>query len=220
LTMRIVPGGSAFLNRAHAKGTSAMQHALIVAHPNPRSFVASLAVAYAEAAEALGHKTIMRDLYGMAFDPCLKADEIPSAAGFAPRPDVVSERVILADTDVFALFYPFWLNSPPGMLKGYLDRVFGFGFAYGKGNAGNEPLLTGRKLISFTASGAPSEWVRKTGAWEAVRTLFDEHVAAVCGLTVVDHVHFGSVVPGIRGDVVARHQGAVRDAVARQFGPH
>lgn len=197
-----------------------MQHALIVAHPNPRSFVSSLAVAYAEAAEALGHKTIMRDLYGMAFDPCLKADEIPSAAGFAPRPDVVAERVLLADTDVFALFYPFWLNAPPAMLKGYLDRVFGFGFAYGMGKAGLEPLLDGRKLISFTASGKPSEWVRKSGAWEAVRTLFDEHVSAVCGLTVVDHVHFGAVVPGIRGDVVARHQESVRESVARQFGPH
>jgi len=197
-----------------------MQHALIVAHPNSRSFVSSLAVAYVEAAEALGHKTIMRDLYGMAFDPCLKADEIPSPAGFAPRADVVGERLLLADVDVFALFYPFWLNAPPAMLKGYLDRVFGMGFAYGKGKAGNEPLLTGRKLISFTASGAPSEWVRKTGAWEAVRTLFDEHVSAVCGLTVVDHVHFGAIVPGIRGDVVARHQQAVRDAVARQFGPH
>lgn len=197
-----------------------MQHALIIAHPNPRSFVASLAVAYAEAAEALGHKTIMRDLYGMAFDPCLKADEIVSPMGGAPRPDVVSERVLLADVDVFALFYPFWLNAPPAMMKGYLDRVFGFGFAYGMGKAGLEPLLNGRKLISFTTSGRPSEWVRKSGAWEAVRTLFDEHVSAVCGLTVADHVHFGSVVPGIRGDVVARHQQAVRDTVARQFGPH
>jgi len=195
-----------------------MQHALIVAHPNPKSFVASLAVAYGEAAENLGHKTIMRDLYGMGFDPCLKADEIPTAAGYAPRPDVVGERVILRDIDVFALFYPFWLNAPPAMLKGYLDRVFGMGFAYGKGNSGNEPLLRGRKLISFTASGAPTEWVMKTGAWEAVRTLFDEHVAAVCGLQIADHVHFGGIVPGIRSDVVLRHQQSVRDVVARQFG--
>jgi NAD(P)H dehydrogenase (quinone) len=197
-----------------------MQHALIVAHPNPRSFIASLAVAYSEAADGLGHKTIMRDLYGMAFDPCLKADEIPAPGGFAPRADVIGERVILADTDVFALFYPFWLNAPPAILKGYLDRVFGMGFAYGKGKSGNEPLLLGRRLVSFTASGAPTEWVMKTGAWEAVRTLFDEHIAAVCGLTIADHVHFGGIVPGIRGDVVARHQQSVRDAVARQFGPH
>ena len=195
-----------------------MQHALIVAHPNPKSFVTSLAVAYGEAAESLGHKTIMRDLYGMGFDPCLKADEIPTATGYAPRPDIVGERVILRDIDVFALFYPFWLNAPPAMLKGYLDRVFGMGFAYGKGKFGNEPLLTGRKLISFTASGAPTEWVMKTGAWEAVRNLFDEHVAAVCGLQIADHIHFGGIVPGIRSDVVLRHQQSVRDVVARQFG--
>ena len=195
-----------------------MQHALIVAHPNPKSFVTSLAVAYGEAAESLGHKTIMRDLYGMGFDPCLKADEIPTAAGYTPRPDIVGERVILRDIDVFALFYPFWLNAPPAILKGYLDRVFGMGFAYGKGKFGNEPLLAGRKLISFTASGAPTEWVMKTGAWEAVRMLFDEHVAAVCGLQIADHVHFGGIVPGIRSDVVLRHQQSVRDAVARQFG--
>ena len=197
-----------------------MQHALIVAHPNPRSFVASLALAYGEAVGGLGQKTIMRDLYGMSFDPCLKADEIPTSAGFAPRADVVGERVILREIDVFALFYPFWLNAPPAMLKGYLDRVFGMGFAYGKGRGGNEPLLRGRKLISFTTSGAPTEWVMKTGALEAVRALFDEHVAAVCGLQVIEHMHFGGIVPGIRGDVVTRHQQAVRDLVARQFGSH
>lgn len=197
-----------------------MQHAVIVAHPNPRSFVASLAIAYVEAAENLGHRTIMRDLYGMSFDPCLKADEIPTSAGFAPRADVVCERAILRDVDVFALFYPFWLNAPPAMMKGYLDRVFGVGFGYAKGSNGNEPLLRGRRLISFTTSGAPKEWVMRTGAWEAVRALFDEHVAAVCGLQLVEHVHFGGIVPGIRGDVVGRHQQAVRDVVARQFGPH
>ncbi len=197
-----------------------MQHALIVAHPNPKSFVASLAMAYDEAAKGLGHKTIMRDLYGISFDPCLKADEIPTPAGFSPRADVIGERVMLGDADVFALFYPFWMNAPPAILKGYLDRVFGMGFAYGKGENGNEPLLRGRKLISFTASGAPTEWVLQTGALEAVRALFDKHVAAVCGLQIVDHVHFGGIVPGIRADVVARHLQSVRNAVARQFGPH
>ena len=60
----------------------------------------------------------------------------------------------------------------------------------------------------------------KTGAWEAVRTLFDEHVAVVCGLQVVEHVHFGGIVSGSRGDVVVRHQQSIRDLVARQFGSH
>jgi NAD(P)H dehydrogenase (quinone) len=197
-----------------------MQHVLIIAHPNPKSFVASLALAYTRAAEELGHKTVMRDLYGMGFDPCLKADELPTTPGFAPRSDVVGERMMLRDTDVFALFYPFWMNAPPAILKGYLDRVFGLGFAYGRGQGGLEPLLTGRKLISFTSSGAPSEWVSQTGALGAVRTLFDEHVAAVCGLRIVDHVHFGGIIPGIRDDVVARYLGDVRETVTKHFAPH
>ena len=30
----------------------------------------------------------------------------------------------------------------------------------------------------------------------AIRTLFDRYFAELCGLTMLDHVHFGSVIPG------------------------
>lgn len=72
-------------------------------------------------------------------------------------------------------------------------------------------------MLSFTSSGAPIDWVKKTGAWDAVRNLFDEHFAAVCGFKIVDHVHFGSIVPGIRQDVVERHCQTVRDTVSAHF---
>ena len=76
------------------------------------------------------------------------------------------------------------------------------------------PLLKGRKLISFTASGAPTEWVIQSGAWAAMRTLFDSHFASVCGLEVVDHIHFGGIVPGIRADFVERDMETVRKTLA------
>ena len=44
----------------------------------------------------------------------------------------------------------------------------------------------------------------------ASRPRFDEHFAAVCGLLVVDHLHFGESEPGIRADVV--------DSCAAQVG--
>jgi NAD(P)H dehydrogenase (quinone) len=72
-------------------------------------------------------------------------------------------------------------------------------------------------MISFTSSGAPTEWVVSTGNFEAARKLFDEYFAAVCGLELVDHVHFGGLVPGIRPDAVARHLDHVRDTVAKHF---
>jgi NAD(P)H dehydrogenase (quinone) len=194
-----------------------MKHAVIVAHPNADSYTASLAAAYREAGLQNGQEVICRDLYRMQFDPCLTESELPWSEHYALPDDVVAEREVLKDVDVFALFYPLWLNAQPAILKGYLERVFGFGFGYHREGIANAPMLTGRKLISVTASGAPMEWVVKSGAWQAMRTLFDEHFAEVCGLTVVDHIHFGGIVPGIRASSVQADMDTVRKAFIRHF---
>jgi NAD(P)H dehydrogenase (quinone) len=114
----------------------------------------AVANTYCEVVGKKGQSAILRDLYRMNFAPTLDADELPRAGGFMPGPDVVEERAILARVNVFAFVYPFWLNTQPAMLKGYIERVFGLGFAYGATGAGNVPLLKSRKMISFTSSGA------------------------------------------------------------------
>jgi NAD(P)H dehydrogenase (quinone) len=194
-----------------------MKHAIVVAHPKQESFVTTIARAYRDAVLHRKQNVTFRDLYRANFDACLHDDEIPWAKDFTIHPDVAAERAAVGDAEVFAFFYPLWLNAPPAILKGYLERVFGFGFAYGRGASGNQPLLRGRKLISFSSSGAPTDWVIQTGAWQAVRTLFDAHFASVCGMEVVDHIHFGAIVPGIRADAVAKHVESVRRKVAEYF---
>ena len=194
-----------------------MKHAVIFCQPRETSFTSLVAKTYVLAVEKLGHQAIVRDLYRIAFNPCLGAEELPGAH-FAPRGDVAAERSLLAGADVYALIYPLWLNSPPAMMKGYLERVFGFGFAYGGNGGSSQPLLTGRQLIAFSSSGAPLEWVEQTGAFAAVRTLFDSYFAQVCGLTPLDHVHFGNVIPGASEDFVQARMIEVRAAVTRHFG--
>ena len=190
-----------------------MKHAVIVAHPNASSFTLTVARTYCEAVGRSGNDVLLRDLYRMNFAPCLEAAEVPSGHGYVSGADVTSERQLLADVDVFVFVYPLWMNAQPAMMKGYIDRVFGMGFAYGIGCGGNIPLLKSRKMISFTSSGAPTDWVVSTGAWSAIQKLFDEHFAGVCGLELVDHIHFGAVTPGMRADVVERHLARVRQAV-------
>lgn len=183
-----------------------MKQALIVAHPRIRSFTMTMAEAYAEAARHEGVEVVLRDLYRLGFDPLLHMEELPDHEGFQPRADVLSERSAIGDADVFGFFYPLWFNAPPAVLKGYVDRVFGMEFGYSRyGMEGNQPLLAGRKLVSFTSSGAPQAWVESSGAWDAMRRHFDDHLANVTGLELIGHHNIGDVVPGLREDVVQGH---------------
>ena len=188
-----------------------MKQALIVAHPDPNSFNRSLATAFQQGAELAGGTVLVRDLYALPFDPCLRRDELPNQDGFKLGDDVVAERRLLADVDLFVLIYPFWFNAPPAMLKGYIDRVLGYGFGFAADNDGIGPQLTGRRLLSITSSGAPRQWVDESGALDAVRTLFDAHLARVCGLSLINHIHFGAISHGMTAAAVERCLDEVRN---------
>jgi NAD(P)H dehydrogenase (quinone) len=196
-----------------------MKHALIIAHPKSESFTVAAAHVYRAACEALGHQTVTRDLYRVGFAPCLKAEEMPGPDGFAPAADVLAERALIGDCNVFAFFYPLWLNAPPAMLKGYMERVFGFGFAYGGDGHSYDPLLPGRRTISFTSSGAPLGWIKQIGSLDALCVLFDDYFAKLCGMTSLDHVHFGGMKGGASSVFVEARLNEVRKTVIQQFGP-
>jgi NAD(P)H dehydrogenase (quinone) len=194
-----------------------MRQAVIMAHPSGRSFNAAVARAYAEELRSMGHEPVSRNLYALDFDPRLRARELPWADDFQPGSDIIAERDLLETVSVFVLVYPLWFNAPPAMMKGYVERVFGIGFGYGRAGGASEPRLRGRTLMSFTTSGAPETWAEQTGALPGLRHAFDDYLAEVCGLTVLEHRHFGGVVPGLRPDAARAMLDEVRAIAARRF---
>jgi NAD(P)H dehydrogenase (quinone) len=193
-----------------------MKHAVIFSHPRGHSFTASVAGAYRDAAESLGHTVLVRDLYRMKFAPCLKAEELPGKESRIGD-DVQEERALIGDASVFVLVYPLWMNAPPAMIKGYLERVFGFGFAYGSEGRSSTPRMQGRKLLSFSSSGAPAEWLRQSGNFAAIHQLYDYYLADLCGFTPLEHVHFGNIVPGATAEFIQARLAQVRATVEKHF---
>lgn len=194
------------------------KHAIIVAHPHTESFNMAVARRYQTSVEKLGAATVLRDLYRLPFDPVLKDGEIPRPDGFAPGADIAAERALIGDATTFAFIYPLWFNTPPAMLLGYIQRVFGMGFGYGPQKGGqNARLLLGRSMISFSSSGAPAEWLRTEGGWDALRNLFDDHVAEVCGMSVIDHRHYGRVLNATPLCRIEAHLRDVEETVVRCF---
>jgi NAD(P)H dehydrogenase (quinone) len=195
-----------------------MRHVVVLAHPDAGSFNAAVAGAYAAAVQAASHEATLRDLYRLGFDPRLRASELPWRGDFAPGADVLVERAAIEPADVVVFVYPLWFNAPPAMLKGYVERVFGMGFGYGAAAPGTRPLLAGKSLVTISTSGAPDAWVDQTGAVARLRAGFDDHLAAVCGLTVLEHLNLGGVTPGIREDAAEAMLDEVRALAERLFG--
>ena len=64
--------------------------------------------------------------------------------------DIKKEHQLLSEADLIIFQFPLWWYSMPALLKGYIDRVFSMGWAYGGGQA-----LAGKKILVSMTTGAP-----------------------------------------------------------------
>lgn len=182
------------------------KHAVILCHPAPTSFNGVVAERYCETARANGHGVVFRDLYRIGFDPVLKASERPTAPDFGLADDVKREIALIGDADIFVLVYPLWFGTPPAMLKGYVERVLGSGFSHdGVRKRARHPMLSGKRLLSFTTSGTAKPWLQEQGAWMSLRNVFDTYLARAFSMHDPEHVHFGSIVEGTKKRVIDEH---------------
>jgi len=188
----------------------APRHAVILCHPDPKSFNRAIADAYCDAVRKLGHETVVRDLYAMGFDPILKANERPTIEGFRISEDVREEIARLTGCDVFVLVYPIWFGTPPAMLKGYVERVFGAGInPKDVEERARKSFLAGKRMVSFTTSAMSEPWLNEQGQWLSLRYLFDHYLTHAFGMQPDEHVHFANVTTGMPKLWADRHLYAV-----------
>jgi NAD(P)H dehydrogenase (quinone) len=131
-----------------------MKVLLVYAHPNPQSFNAALAKAIEEEIIANGGQIKVKDLYAMHWDPVLNMEDLKGLYSGTIPPDVKQEQTDVAWADLVIMLAPVWWYSIPAILKGYIDRVFSFGFAYKYTATGPLGLLKGKKGLFVTTSGA------------------------------------------------------------------
>jgi NAD(P)H dehydrogenase (quinone) len=155
-----------------------MKILFVFAHPEPQSLSAALRDIAIDELEASGHDVQVSDLYKMRWKsevdrldfPALEPDQRLSPAAASKNAfttetltdDVKAEIEKLLWADVLILQFPLWWFSMPAILKGWIDRVFAFGFAYGVGEHsdnrwgdryGEGTLVGKRAMLIVTAGG-------------------------------------------------------------------
>lgn len=178
---------------------AAPRHAVILCHPDPDSFNAAVAARYCQIVRENGQIAVLRDLYHLDFDPVLQTSELHRGGNGVLKADVVAEMEAIGQADVFVLIYPIWFGTPPAMLKGYIERVFGAGFdERAVRERKRHGFMAGKHLLSLSSSGNSIQWLEEQGAWMSLRTVFDTYLANAFSMKSTEHIHFSDIVEGLK----------------------
>lgn len=158
----------------------------VLAHPARKSFNRALHAALLEVAEEKGHLAEVCDLYAMGFNPVLTEEDMESFNRGRTPADIAAVQEQIFKADVVALVHPVWWFGVPAILKGWVDRVFSYGFAYGHDSRGVKPLLSGKKLIiASTAGAAERSGYRDNGFGAAMTLLNDVGIFEFVGFEII-----------------------------------
>lgn len=170
-----------------------MKHLLVFAHPKTESFNHAISETAAAALIKNGHEVIVRDLYALHFQPVLKSeDSIAMRAGQTPQ-DIKTEQEFITQAEVITFIYPIWWTGLPAILKGYIDRVFSYGFAYSVGEQGIVKMLTGKKGFIINTHATPLEIYDTIGMTAGLKITSDIGILDFVGIEPVGHLFFGSI---------------------------
>ncbi|MEN5074885.1 NAD(P)H-dependent oxidoreductase [Isoptericola cucumis] len=161
----------------------------VLAHPEPRSLTGRLRDDGVQALRAGGHEVVESDLYAMGWNPVVTAADFGAAVDGPAGPasadrhagdrldvaaaseralrsgtlaaDVRAEHDKLAWADTVVLQFPLWWHGVPAIMKGWLDRVFVQGYAYGvrdprtgRTRRYGDGGLAGRRALAVVTVGA------------------------------------------------------------------
>lgn len=166
-----------------------MNHLIVYAHPRKESFNHAILQTAVEGLQRKGHEVVVRDLYEIGFQPVLGSSEIIGGAG----EDVIIEQQYLRWADVITFIYPIWWTGLPAIMKGYIERVFSYGFAYKYVEGVQMGLLKGKKAVIINTQGKSHAQYAASGMDQALRLTSDKGIFEYCGFDVLYHIFFESV---------------------------
>ena len=158
-----------------------MKVLIVYAHPEPQSLNGSLKDFAVQRLESAGHQVQVSDLYAMKWKAPIDATDSLAPANGAPfhpsldskyafenglqSADIAREQEKLLWADAVILQFPLWWFSMPAILKGWVERVYAYGFAYGVGE--HSDARWGNRYGEGTLAGKRAMLMVTTGGWQS-----------------------------------------------------
>jgi putative NADPH-quinone reductase len=173
-----------------------MNISIILAHPNPGSFNHAIAATAADTLRQHGHQVILHDLCQEEFPALLPAAELKREAKLDPVIARHCDEIVAADGII--LVHPNWWDTPPAILKGWVDRVLRMGVAYrfetnAKGEGVSVGMLRARSALVFNTANTPDEYELKV-LGDPLEKFWKQCVFGLCGVKNVQRRNYSVII--------------------------
>ncbi len=167
-----------------------MKVLVVYAHPNSKSFNHAVLEAFTKGLKGGGHAYEVVDLYSIDFNPCTKLEDLAQFSGGQMPKDVLDQQEKVSSADGLVFIFPRLDWTYPAILKGWIQRVFSYGFAYSFSEKGVRGLLHHKRALLISTTMAPEEFYEKSGLKDAYEKISNTTLRDYSGIANVDHVTF------------------------------
>ncbi|MFD9550295.1 NAD(P)H oxidoreductase [Nocardia salmonicida] len=126
-----------------------------------------------------GYTVDFLDLHAENFDPRMTVADQPEWGNrdkvYSPTAEAHMRRLLAAD--VVVVVFPVYWQSVPALLKGWIDAVWNYGFAYGR----SKPRLAGKRILWLGLAGATADDAIVPGMQQLLEAQLNEGLAYYSG---------------------------------------
>ena len=167
-----------------------MKHLIIYAHPNPNSLNGHFKNTLAGYLQQNNQEVVVRDLHQLYFNAVLSLADMEGQRMGLVADDVRQEQEFITWADCITFIHPIWWTGLPAIMKGYIDRVFSYGFAYRYDQGVQKGLLTGKQAVIINTHGKSQDEYEAIGMDKALRLTSDKGIYNYCGFEIKQHFFF------------------------------
>jgi len=167
-----------------------MKHLIIYAHPNENSLNHHLLQTVIEILQTGEHEITVRDLNEINFNPILSLEDMHAQRMGKVSDEIKTEQDFISSAEHITFIYPIWWTGMPAIMKGYIDRVFSYGFAYRYDQGIQEGLLRGKQAVIINTLGKSHEEYERIGMDKALSLTSDKGIFTYCGFEINQHFFF------------------------------
>jgi NAD(P)H dehydrogenase (quinone) len=167
-----------------------MKNLIIYAHPNSGSLNHFFKQVIVESLQESEQEVVIRDLNQINFNPVLSLEDMNGQRMGQVADDIKTEQDFITWADRIIFIYPIWWAGMPAIIKGYIDRVFSYGFAYRYDQGVQKGLLTAKETIIINSHGKSNEEYEAIGMSKALALTSDTGIFTYSGLVIKQHFYF------------------------------